>query len=64
MDLFRFAEEIPKEAQGLRIAHVLPAHDLSSKDIRFLSTVQVNRGVSSQEFTSIEEAENWLTGKS
>ena len=57
---FSFGASLANEPQHYRIAHVLPRDVKSAADVRFTSTVEANRGITSGEFQSIEEAEQWL----
>ena len=62
MDCFSFGESLAKATQYryLRIAHVLPSDAESKQDVRFTSTVEANRGKSTREFETVEEAMEWL----
>lgn len=60
---FIFAEELSKKNLCLFIAHVLPRDIKSREDVRFASSVESNRGLSTGEFYNIEEARQWLLQK-
>jgi len=60
MDCFSFGEMLAGISQQLYIAHVLPTDAKSAKDVTFTSKVERNRGKTTREFSSIEEAEQWL----
>jgi hypothetical protein len=60
LSCFSFGEAMAQESRGLRLAHVLPEEARSREDVRFTSTVEANRGVSSREFDSIDDATAWL----
>ena len=57
MEIFAFAEELVAEARGCQIAFV---RDPDGRDIEFMDTVAANRGCQCRNFTSFEEAEQWL----
>jgi hypothetical protein len=60
MSCYSFAESLARSAQKIRLALVLPTDDKSKNDVIFTSTVMANRGASSREFESIDEAKKWL----
>ena len=60
MTCFSFGESLARAPQRLRLAHVLPKDLESRRDVKFTSTVEANRGMTSREFDSIEEAGEWL----
>ena len=57
---FTFGVALSKTAPEVRIAHVMPANDKSSEDVEFTSSVAANRGKSTGEFKTVEEARKWL----
>jgi hypothetical protein len=57
---FIFGEALAKSPLHLRIAHVLPIDVESAAKVKFTSTVEANRGKSTGEFKTIEEARRWL----
>jgi hypothetical protein len=44
----------------LKIAHILPSEQRSKEDVIFTSTVEANRGKTTREFETMEEAKEWL----
>lgn len=63
IDCFSFGESLAQIAISLSIAHVLPKDAKSKADVRFTSTVEANRGITSREFETIDEARKWLLEK-
>ena len=60
---FNFGQKLAEQPKYLRIAHVLP-HKLQVKeDVKFTSTVEANRGKSTAEFETLEEAKEWLLSR-
>jgi hypothetical protein len=57
---FDFGESVAMKMFGFKIAHVLPKVASEMRDIEFISTVESNRGVNSQEFFTVEDALKWL----
>ena len=57
---FSFGESVSMKSPDVQIAHVLPKDTKSREDVKFTSTVEANRGKSTGEFETIEEAKNWL----
>jgi hypothetical protein len=60
MESFYFGEHIANFPQLIRLAHVLPKHPKARQNVVFSSNVQANRGKETGEFTTVEEARNWL----
>ena len=62
MGCFNFGEDLSRRATSnqIQIAHVLPKDSKASSDVKFISTVAINRGVVSGEFKTIDEAKKWL----
>ena len=60
MDCFSFGKSVSSLYPGLIVAHVLPYETKSKKDVKFTSTVETNRGITSKEFEDIDKAKNWL----
>ena len=56
MQSCRFGEELAKKSRGIYIAHVLGNDNKTNDKAYFASTVATNRGASTMEFNSIEEA--------
>lgn len=59
-DCFAFGKSLAQVSPRLRFAHVMPVDAKSKQDVRFTSTVVVNRGAASQEFETVAEAVKWL----
>ena len=57
---FRFGQTLVKRTKQLKIAHILPTDAMSRGDVRFTSTVEANRGETTGEFKTVEEAKEWL----
>jgi hypothetical protein len=57
---FELGESFARAKPRVAIANILPKNAKSRQDIRFTSTVASNRGLTSREFDTAEEAENWL----
>ena len=57
---FDFGRSFPQTSPPIRLAHVLPRDAKSRADVAFTSTVEANRGVSSREFETVDEARKWL----
>jgi|WetSurSiteA1Bulk_404760.scaffolds.fasta_scaffold51601_1 hypothetical protein len=62
MGCFTFGEALAKSPLHLLIAHVLPVDAKSAAHVIFTSTIEANRGKSTGEFKTIEEAIQWLLG--
>lgn len=60
LESFIFARAVAETPTYLMIAHVLPMHDKANQNIHFASNVEANRGKTTGEFQTIEEARNWL----
>ncbi|MBN2437201.1 MAG: hypothetical protein JXL20_01220 [Deltaproteobacteria bacterium] len=60
---FTFGKKLAETTTHLKIAHVLPSDAKSSQDVRFTSTVEANRGKTTGEFSTVEEARQWLLYK-
>lgn len=60
MECFTFGESVVLKAPSVRLAHVLPKNIESREQTRFTSNVEANRGLHTNEFTTIEEARDWL----
>jgi hypothetical protein len=60
MESFAIAETIARAAPHLMIAHVLPQNAKALENVRFASDVEANRGKSTGEFETVEQARNWL----
>ena len=56
-----FGQSMATVSQPLRFALVLPEDAKSAELVTFTSNVIANRGKTTKEFRSIEEAERWLT---
>ncbi len=63
MSCFAFGQKLAERTKHLKIAHVLPSDTRSSEDVRFTSTVEANRGKTTGEFNTLEEARQWLLYK-
>ena len=63
LSCYSFGESVAQACPGARIAHVLPVDAESRGDVEFVSTVETNRGTLTGEFASVEEARNWLLGR-
>ena len=62
-DSFCFGEAVAESPTYLKIAHVLPKHPKANENVRFASNVEANRGKTTGEFQTVEEARNWLLDK-
>lgn len=60
---FRFGSGLAERAKHIRIAHVLPSEARSKDDVSFTSTVEANRGITTAEFETYEEAKDWLVAR-
>jgi len=60
---FTFGRSVADKPPFVRIAHVMPADAKSREDVRFVSTIEANRGIASREFETIDDAKTWLIGK-
>jgi hypothetical protein len=59
-DSYSFGETVAKAISPLRLAHVLPQDAKAVMDVKFISTVEANRGVNADVFVSVEDARKWL----
>jgi hypothetical protein len=59
-ECFFFGQALSRARLPFYVAHVMPIDITVREDIRFISTVAVNRGVTINEFESIEKARTWL----
>lgn len=57
---FNFGMAVVNKLRRIKIAHVYPSNLKSRGDVRFISTVEQNRGVITNEFNTIEEALKWF----
>jgi hypothetical protein len=57
---FTFGRNVAERTRYLKIAHVLPSERRSKENVIFTSTVEANRGKTTGEFATIEEAKVWL----
>ncbi|MBN1305197.1 MAG: hypothetical protein JXA13_12245 [Anaerolineales bacterium] len=57
---FTFGESLSEKPALLKIAHVMPTDKKAREDVRFVSTVEANRGVLTSEFETVEDAREWL----
>ncbi|MBN2013301.1 hypothetical protein JW960_28480 [candidate division KSB1 bacterium] len=57
---YSFGASLALTCPLLRIAHILPKDRKSNDDVRFTSTVETNRGIMTGEFSTVEEARDWL----
>ena len=57
VDAFHFAEEVPREMQGIRIAVVHREDDVA---LQLIETVASNRGMLTRPFLRFEDAQAWL----
>ncbi len=60
VEFYDFGQSVAAALPGVRVAHVMPRDNEAKKDVRFISTVEANRGVSTAEFESVERAREWL----
>jgi len=65
LDCFEFGIKLAKGAiqKEVYIAYVLPTDEISIRDVKFTFMVAANRGRLAAEFTTQEEARQWLLPK-
>ncbi|MCK5842003.1 MAG: hypothetical protein KAH31_07540 [Candidatus Sabulitectum sp.] len=59
-ECFTFGKIFAERSPHFWLAHVLPADSETRNDVKFTSTVEANRGKSTGEFATVEEARQWL----
>lgn len=57
---FEFGESLARTTPRLVVANILPKNAKSRQDVLFTSTVAFNRGLTTKEFDTAEEAKRWL----
>jgi len=57
---FEFGESLARVTPRVVVANILPKNGKSRQDVLFTSTVASNRGLTSREFDTVEEAKSWL----
>jgi hypothetical protein len=62
MNCFVFGESFPIVSPKARIAHVLPKDIRARGDVKFTINVSSNRGLTTGEFETVDQARNWLAG--
>ena len=60
VESFNFAELAAEKLKGFKVAHVIPDNPTYLAEIKFVLTVEHNRGIQSKEFYSVENALKWL----
>ncbi len=60
MDCFSFGESFPLISPKARLALVLPTDIRARGDVMFTANVSSNRGLKTEEFETVAQAQSWL----